>query len=438
VSTPPGATSSKDPRSIRYAEFLLVGVLIALAVLARWEGWRVKTGDMEIFFQWYHQLKAAGGWRGIDQEIGNYNAPFSYIMALITLLPGPLILKFKAIFVVFDVVLAFFTYKISALRWPNSRVPIAAALIVVLLPTVVVNASFWGQIDAMWAAPALGAVYFLLRGNPWWGVGLCGFAVAIKPQGIFVFPLLALLVLAGRIPWRALLAAPAVYLALDLPALIAGRDPVELLSVYSLDRQSHWVNGLTFNAPSIWAIMPASTRMQDIKSVGNVLAIAAVVGVIYVLIVRRLELTPARIVTAAALFSILMPFLLPGMHERYFFLADVMTLVLAIYRPKLWYVPVLVQSGSMLAYEHYLFRRGPLTLPLSIAAMLILAALLVTGYALFREAFAPREDHHTPDEPAPTSGVPAPRQPDATETVPGLPALNPPGGRPASLPSRPA
>jgi hypothetical protein len=40
-----------------------------------------------------------------------------------------------------------------------------------------------------------------------------------------------------------------------------------------------------------------------------------VVGVIYVLVARRLEMTAERIVLAGALFAILVPFALPGMHD---------------------------------------------------------------------------------------------------------------------------
>jgi hypothetical protein len=174
-----------------YAEALLVVALLALAVLARAVGWREKTNDMNIFFQWYNQLKAAGGWRGLDTEIGNYNAPFLYLLA------------------------------------------------------VVLNASVLGQMDAMWAAPALGAVYFLLRDRAWWGAAFCGAALAVKPQGVFVLPLLLLLALTSTIRWRTLLAAPAAYLALALPAVLLGRDPVELLTVYGLDRQSRIVEELS-------------------------------------------------------------------------------------------------------------------------------------------------------------------------------------------------
>ncbi|MGK5678646.1 glycosyltransferase 87 family protein [Actinoplanes sp. URMC 104] len=374
------------PKRQRHAEALLVAALVVIAILARWAGFSTKTNDMNIFFQWYHQLGRAGGWRGIGAEVGNYNAPFLYLLAFTLYLPGPLILKIKAVWVVFDVVLAFFAYRIVALRWPGSRIPTATALVVVLLPTVVLNASFWGQIDAMWAAPALGGVYYLLRGKPWWGVALCGVALAIKPQGLFIFPLLLLLALAGRIPWRTLLAAPAVFLVLDLPAIAFGRNPIELLTIYSMGRQARNVPELSLRAPNVFALVTGGIREDTLRLFGYLFAAAVVLGVIYVLIARAVELTAERTVLAAALFSIMMPFLLPGMHERYFFLADVTTVVLAAYLPRLWFVPLLVQASSLLSYQPYLFGRVVPVLP-TIGALLMLAALVVVAHRLLSEAF---------------------------------------------------
>jgi hypothetical protein len=47
------------------------------------------------------------------------------------------------------------------------------------------------------------------------------------------------------------------------------------------------------------------------------------------------------------------------MHERYFYLAEVLTVIAAFYLPRrLWYVPVLVQVASFLAYLTVLFAGG--------------------------------------------------------------------------------
>lgn len=408
-----------------HAEALLIAGLVVIAILARWAGWREKTTDMGIFFQWYHQLRQAGGWHGIGAEVGNYNAPFLYLLAFTIYLPGPLILKIKAIFVVFDVLLAFFAYRIAALRWPGSRVPVAAALVVVLLPTVVLNASFWGQMDAMWAAPALGGVYYLLRGKPWVGVALCGVALAFKPQGVFIFPLLLLLALAGKIPWRTLLAAPAAFLLLDVPAIIFGRNPIELFTIYSMERQARNVPALSLRAPNVFALLPGGTRDDTLRTLGYLVTAAIVLGVIYVLIARAVELNRERIVLAAALFSIMVPFLMPGMHERYFFLADVMTVVLAVFLPRLWYVPLLVQAASLLSYQPYLFGRNSAMLPISLAAVLMLAALIIVGHRLLRDAFRPEPTEVTvtpePTEdkasPEPTEDTVKPEPTEATFTA---------------------
>ncbi len=57
----------------------------------------------------------------------------------------------------------------------------------------------------------------------------------------------------------------------------------------------------------------------------------------------------------ATFLALATPFFMPGMHERYFFLADLLSLVLAFYLPKLWYVPVLVQTSSFLSYLPFMY-----------------------------------------------------------------------------------
>ena len=130
--------------------------------------------------------------------------------------------------------------------------------------------------------------------------------------------------------------------------------------------------------------MPVTTRLGTFKTLGYLFAAILVLGVIYTLIAGRYELDAERIVTAAVVFVLLVPFVLPGMHERYFYLADVLTVVLAFYRPRLWYVPLLVQAASLLSYLPFLFWEMPHRpfVDLRLLTTLMLAALLVTGYRL--------------------------------------------------------
>jgi Gpi18-like mannosyltransferase len=393
------------------SETLLVLALIAVAVMARFAGRHEQTEDIRIFTAWYQKIRAAGGLQGLGEEIGNYNAPFLYLLWAASLLPGSIIIKIKLVWIAFDVLLAFFAFKLVAFRW-GTRAGVGGALVTVLLPTVVINASFYGQMDAMWASFALGGVYFLVRERPWWGVVFCTVALAVKPQGIFVFPLLALLVLTGSMRLLPLVAAPVTWVLLDLPAILLGRDPVELLTIYDPGRQSVHVPALTSNAPSVWAFFPFRTRTDTMRTLAYLFAAALVLGLIYVLVARAVRMDATRVVTAAAAFSILVPFLLPGMHERYFFLADVLSLLLAIYRPRLWHVPMLVQAASLLMYQPFLFGRNDKIIDPMIPAALMLAALIVTVYTLVQDAFRPTV---APEPPRGTAEPATPAAKDAED-----------------------
>jgi Gpi18-like mannosyltransferase len=63
------------------------------------------------------------------------------------------------------------------------------------------------------------------------------------------------------------------------------------------------------------------------------------------------------------------------MHERYFFPADVLLIVLAAYFPKYFYVPVTMILISFFAYQPYLFQQS--TFPLPVLALAVLGLIVV-------------------------------------------------------------
>ncbi|MEV4282722.1 glycosyltransferase 87 family protein [Actinoplanes xinjiangensis] len=378
----------RDPQ--RRAELFLIVCLLAAAFAARYVGRSEMTRDMQIFFRWHDQLQQAGGWRGLGEAIGNYNAPYMYLLWFASVLPVPLLIGIKMVYAVFDLLLAFFTFRLVEMR-RGRRAGIAAAFLVILLPTVVINASIWGQIDSIWASFAVGGVWMLARGRGWWGVVLCTLSLAFKPHGVFIFALVALLVLAGRLRARTLLAVPGVWLVLSLPALLLGRSPGELFTIYSLDRQARIIDELTDRAPSIFAFLEGTRRLDTARQLGYLLTAALVLGIFLVVIARRVRLDETRVVTLAALFAILIPFGLPGMHERYFYLADVLTVALVFYVPRLWFVPLLVQAASLGAYTYFLFGQTGQQLELQVLAALMLAALIAVGHTLIRDVLRERE-----------------------------------------------
>jgi Gpi18-like mannosyltransferase len=354
-------------------------LVVGLAVVIRVELYDFQSSDYRAFVaQWYDFIKANGGFAALRHDFADYNVPYLYLIALLTYLPVPVLVGVKTISVLGDLLLAFFVYKLVALKYPHGWTAFAAAAAVALLPTVVMNGAMWGQCDSIYAAFGLGGLYFALRSRPWLACVFFGLALAFKLQVVFLLPVLAVLVLRRQVPWRALLAIPAVVVALDLPALLVGASPVRLLSVY-VDQMGEY-SQLTLNAANVFQLADFGSHTEAVRNIALLVTGELVVGLILYAVVGRTPLTTTRILLLGTVFVVLVPFFLPSMHERYFYLADVLSVVVACHSPRrLWPVPVLVQFASAFSYVPFLSQRGPgqesTAVPFWILALAMLAAL---------------------------------------------------------------
>ncbi len=94
---------------------------------------------------------------------------------------------------------------------------------------------------------------------------------------------------------------------------------------------------------------------------------------------QRPPLPAPFVVVAMALWLALEPSLLPKMHDRYFFGADIFAFVFALFMPRAWWVVVLFQIGSALAYSYFMALDYELPVDLHPAAFLgALAAIPAT------------------------------------------------------------
>ncbi|MFE7595405.1 glycosyltransferase 87 family protein [Kitasatospora sp. NPDC057512] len=377
---------------------------VASALLLRGLLLRYESSDWYYFLgPWYRYIAAHGGFRALgDTGFSDYNVPYLYLMAALGRLPVPALAAVKCLSVLFDLALAYYTHRIVSLRWPHRPWrPFAAAVTVLFLPTVVTNSGWWAQADAIFTAFLLGGVHHLLRGRPWWTCAFFGIALAFKLQAVFLFPLLLVVVLARRMPWRCLLAVPAAYLALDVPAVLLGADPWQLLTVYA--RQTGTYRDLTLNAPSVYQFVSVPPGEDDPVRQAGVLVAGALVLALVALAVRALRstegaagrsatgsggagLTGTGILLLTTVFAIAVPFLLPSMHERYFYVADVLSVIVAFHLPRrLWYLPVLVQLASFGSYLKFIAPGVAPYLSMPAHGALMLLALVAVLRAAARE-----------------------------------------------------
>lgn len=407
----------------RYAPGLKVltgctlGLLFLLAIGLRISLYHIETSDYTVFLsQWYDFIQTHGGFAALKYNFSNYNVPYLYLLAVTTYLPIPKLVAIKTLSVVFDGVLGMFTYLILSLRYRRSYATIIGVLVILFAPTIFINSAAWGQSDAIYTAFCLGSLYFLLKERPAWACVFFGLAISFKLQAIFFLPVLLMLLLKRKLPLKYLVLVPAIFLLMLVPAFIAGRDAWSLLTIYAGQINSGGVGGqfnqgrpgqfnnggvgpfngggpgggsfsstsLTLNAPSFYQWLPANAP-EYWKWIGIGLAALFVVIVGILIVTSKKQLTSAIILKVTLVFALAIPFLLPEMHERYFYLADVVSIIYAFYFPRYFYVAVIMQLCSLLSYAPYLMNTQIVNLAyvafgILVITLITLADLVLTLY----------------------------------------------------------
>lgn len=352
---PPGTT----PRWLRWS---VLGAIIVVALVIRRHYLDIETLDYRAFLsRWYGVLDA----QGIDafkERFADYNYPYLYLIWILTALNIPALVGIKAISIVFDFVLAFFAYRIVALRTDRFALRALAFGVMILLPSVIANSAWWGQADGIYSAFVLGGIYLLLRAqrtgrgsaaylwNSVWACAFFGLALSFKLQAIFVLPVLAWLLLRGRLPWQSLLAIPAVFALTEVPALIAGAPLHDVLTVY-LDQTGSYKK-LTLGAANLYQLVSIDGDATWLAHAGIAAAGVIVVAFLAWSVWKKPAVTPASILAVATASAVIVPFLLPAMHDRYFYTAEVLSVVLAFYLPlRFAVIPVLIQFAAIGVYH---------------------------------------------------------------------------------------
>lgn len=351
------------------------------------------TDDYVTFLSdWAAFFRENGGWAAVALPKGNYTAPYLYFLAAISYLPFYDLYLIKLFSILFDVILAWGGCRLVQALVPGDRYRGAATFcLLLLLPTVILNASAWAQCDAIYAALCLHGLAAGLEGRPRSSAFLAGLAFACKLQTVFLLPVWAVLWMSRRTRFRHLLWFPAACVLSVLPALALGKPLADVLGVY-FGQAVEYSAYLTLNAPSLYALIPSNAQVNVALAarVGIFAAFVLVLGVLGWLLLRRRGLSRRAVFLAGVVFAIGIPLLLPHMHDRYFFLADVLTLTWACTDRRGVLPAVFTQIASLGAYHAYLLLRY--AFPMGLGSILLLCALLFTLIFLASELHMPSNE----------------------------------------------
>lgn len=368
--------------------WLLALGLLAASAAARFFAYPTVDSDYtEFFAKWLAVLAHAPGLSALATPFSNYPPLYLYLFKILSVIPISGLYGIKALSLIFEVVIAaaaaWMVGKSAPRAYGRSELFLIFA-VMLSVPTLLINGSLWGQVDSLYAAFVLLSLSALLRKRPLAAAILYGVALSFKIQAIFFLPVFLGYLLRDVRRLGYVLALPAAYMISVIPAWLAGAPLPYLLTIYL--RQADEYASLSLNSSSVFAFtqgLQISPLAQGLLSWAGI----AVAGGYAAFIAYRIMRLPAADAASWLYFTLLsviaIPYFLPHMHERYFYLADMFSVIYAFYVPRQWYVPIFVVLSSFIGYSAFLSQEVPWFAMLyryadvRVASVLMLVALLL-------------------------------------------------------------
>lgn len=367
--------------NIQSVDIIAFAVIISLGIIARMAFLEIRSADYNSFLvHWFSELKEFGGLSAIGRSVGNYTPPYIYLMSILTYIPISGLFSIKLLSMIFDLLLAVAMF-IFVFREKKDFVSAMMAFAAVFLaPTVVLNSSAWAQCDGIYSFFVLLSLFAFIREKPNAAMIFFSVALCFKLQAIFFLPVIALFYFNEKLKLRHFLWVPCCYFISILPAWIMGRPLKELLTVYI--GQAGTNKAMSLNCPNFYSVV-SSSKDSSLSFAGIILCMAVIFVAIYLIYKSGVKLDRDLMITVSLFFTLVMPFFLPHMHERYFYIAEIFSIVYAFTMKKRRWIPILVITPAMFTYVWYLFRQSYFKAP--VLAFLTLGAIVVVGYDLVQQ-----------------------------------------------------
>ena len=316
------------------------------------------SGDMASFLvPWFNYFRENGHFlalKTIDQATNNdYLLGYNNLLALMSYFGGRPIAIIKSISFFFDFALAIGVGLVTYHFSKKKITFLISYLIVLFAPSVFANSALWGQCDQIYVCLVVYTFLLFLKKKNILGSLLLGIAFSFKIQTIFFVPLLGFMWLNKKYRLWYLLLIPVGFMISALPCYFVGGEFVKPFTI--IGKQFGEYSNLNYGAGSMYAFLEMTLLAECFnKGVSILFALAVLLFIMFVLYYKKVECNENNMLYVAALYAIITPFVLPHMHERYFFMADMFILMYVIVRKKQYYLAPLMIFSSVNNYTHFL------------------------------------------------------------------------------------
>lgn len=316
-----------------------IGLIIVLSIAGmafRWMGIEYVGVDYQnSLLTWYLQLKDGNGLSALADYKGDYNLPYATILYFLTLIPVRPIVSIKMVSILFEYLEAALLMKMAMETVESEQRYFYGALaygLVLCNPLAVINSGYLAQSEGMWASLALLSFWYIWKDKPVKGMWMLGFALAIKLQAVFILPLILILYFyKKKFSILHLLWIPAAIQVLCIPAIIGGCSFDIAYKLY--DHMLGKYPFMYYYYPNVWTFFQEAPYYQFGKA-AIVITFASLLIFAILFVKSGKKHTMQDCLEYIVWTSMTCVMLLPCMHERYNYIAEVVLPLCAIKKPK--------------------------------------------------------------------------------------------------------
>lgn len=380
----------------KYKYYFFIIVITGISLYMRFNLMDFESGDYKIFlFDWFNRLKDNGGLKALNLNIGDYDTPYMVIMAIISYIPKNPLYLIKIVSIIFDYICAILGVKIvNLLLKDNKNREILKLLVysfIICLPTVLLNASCWAQADSIYTAFIFMSLYALMKNKYTTSFIFIGIAFSFKLQTVFILPIYILMYISQRkFSVLNFIIIPIVNCFMCIPSMICGKSFIDCMMVYV--NQTNTYNGyISMNFPNLYSIIfPATGNLISVPNeifpkLGILYTIFVFIILAGLVIYKKIKFSSVTIIEFSLWSILIATFILPHMHDRYLFIADILAVIYAMLDKKGFIYAIGIQIISLYTYISYLF--GFNLIKIQYIGILFFAILVYYSVNMYKKYF---------------------------------------------------
>lgn len=284
----------------------------------------IKSDDYLLFLNnWWNKINEYGGFNSLKYTIGDYPDSYMFLLCIGTSITKNSLIFIKVLSAIFDILIFLFGYKI--IKYFSKEDANKYSWILILLPGILVNSAILSQCDSIYTAFVLAFIYYILKNHNKLALSFLGIAISFKLQSLFIAPVILYLIATKKIKIYDLFFIILGFLLPFIPTILIGKGLIENIKILMFQTSEY--NYFVKSCPNIYSLFLLNYKQINIFLKYSLAIIVGIIAIFISLHKYKDEYNDTTFIYKSFLISTIVVFLLPSMHDRYFYLANILGII---------------------------------------------------------------------------------------------------------------